>query len=128
MVWMKDANGKYIHANKSFEIFNEFLPDGVVGKTDAEIWPNKLAHELQEADRQAMECEYPVEITENINHPTQGSRWYHTIKVGVCDDKQNPLGTVGISCDVTKQHEQDEILREAIITLTESLAGNELVT
>lgn len=124
LIWMKDNEGKYVHANKAFEEFNAFIPDGIIGKTDVEIWPEELVSVLQIADKQAMECEYPLKITENIQHPTLGSRWYSTTKVGVCDSNKNVIGTVGISCDITKQHEQNEILEEAIETLTASLSGN----
>ena len=128
LIWMKDKEGKYLHANKAFETFNDFIPTGVIGKIDAEIWPNELVEDLLKADKQAMECEGPLEITENIDHPTLGNRWYHTIKVGVCDDNKNLVGTVGISYDVTKQHEQNEILKDAIKNLTSSLSKNKFVT
>lgn len=124
LIWMKDNTGKYLHANKAFEEFNSFAPDGIVGKTDAEIWPSELVDALQEADKQAMECEYPIKITENIQHPTLGSRWYSTTKVGVCDSDKNIIGTVGISCDISKQHEQEQILSGALESLTNSLREN----
>lgn len=126
-IWMKDNEGKYIHANKAFEEFNAFVSDGIIGKTDAEIWPDDLVGVVQEVDRQAMECEYPLHITENIQHPRLGSRWYSTTKVGVCDSEKNVIGTVGISCDITRQHEQNEILQDAIKNLTDSLSTNTMV-
>jgi PAS domain S-box-containing protein len=124
LIWMKDKEGKYIHANKAFEEFNAFVPGGITGKIDAEVWPTELVGALQEADKQAMECEYPIHVTENIQHPTLGSKWYSTTKVGVCDSKDQVIGTVGISCDITRKHERDQILAEAIDTLTASLNRN----
>jgi PAS domain S-box-containing protein len=124
LIWMKDVQGTYLHANKAFEEFNHFVPNGIIGKVDAEIWPEKLVDVLHIADKQAMECEYPIELIENIDHPTLGDRWYHTTKVGVCDANNNVIGTVGISCDITRKHERDKILVEAIEQLTSSLNGN----
>ena len=121
LIWMKDINGKYIHANKSYEEFCSFAGD-IIGKTDQELWANP--EKYTDADQRAMECGGPVQITEEVDHPILGSRWYHTTKVGVRDSNQQVIGTVGISCDITNKHERDEILAEAIETLTASLSGN----
>ena len=104
LIWMKDINGKYIHVNKSYEEFCSFAGD-IIGKTDYEIWNNPK--KFIEDDIHAMECKGPLQITEELNHPILGSRWYHTTKVGVCDSSKNIIGTVGISCDITNKHERD---------------------
>jgi len=121
LIWMKDVNGKYLHCNKSYEKFCSFA-GSIIGRVDQELWDNP--EQYIEADKQAMECEGPIEITEQVPHPIYGDRWYHTTKVGVCDSSNKVIGTVGISCDITKQVEQDKILAEAIDTLTASLNGN----
>jgi PAS domain-containing protein len=121
MIWMKDIQGKYIHANKAFREFCEFHGD-IIGKTDYDIWPDAEAYIT--ADHEAMECNYPIAITEQVAHPIYGDRWYSTTKVGVCDSKDQVIGTVGISCDITRKHERDQILAEAIDTLTASLNRN----
>ena len=124
LIWMKDAQGKYLFANKSFEEFNAFMDDTIIGKTDAEIWPAAQAKAVMDDDVRAMECNYPLEIQETILHPTLGSQWYCTTKIGVCDKSDKILGSVGVSYNITKQVEQDKILADAIDTLTASLNGN----
>ena len=125
LIWMKDTEGKYLHANKAYQVFCDFTGQDVVGKTDSELWDNP--EQYIEADREAMLCDYPIEVTEQVPHPTLGHRWYHTTKVGVCDCNNVVIGSVGISCDVTKHHEQNEILRDAIKGLTDTLSNNKLV-
>jgi PAS domain S-box-containing protein len=125
LIWMKDVDGKYLHCNKPYEDFCSFA-GSIIGKTDQEIWGDDTQQYI-DADRQAMECEYPITITEQVPHPILGNRWYHTTKVGFCDDSKNVIGSVGISCDITRKHEQDQILAEAIETLTASLNGNTYV-
>ena len=122
LVWMKDVDGKYLHANKAYKEFCAFVDWDIIGKTDKEIWPNSEVY--TEKDKEAMECEYPLEITEQVPHPSLGDRWYHTTKVGVCDRNDRVIGTVGISCDITRKHERDAILAEALDQLTSSLSGN----
>ena len=126
LIWMKDVDGKYLHANKAYQTFCDFTGQDVVGKTDKELWDNP--EQYIEADNQAMQCDYPVEVTEQVPHPTLGHRWYHTTKVGVCDCNNVVIGTVGISCDVTRRYEQNEILKKALMDLTSSLSNNQIVT
>lgn len=121
MIWMKDSKGTYIHANKAFKEFCEFAGD-IIGKTDVDIWPN--ANNYTDVDNQAMECDYPIVVSEEVDHPVFGKRWYNTTKVGVCDSTNTVIGTVGISYDITRRHERDQILTEAIETLTTSLNRN----
>jgi PAS domain S-box-containing protein len=121
LIWMKDTDGKYIHVNKSYKEFCEFT-ENIIGKTDYEVWTNP--DKYRQDDIKAMECEGPIEVTEEVDHPILGSRWYHTTKVGVCDANNNVIGTVGISCDITRKHERDAILAEAIEQLTGSLNRN----
>jgi len=124
LVWMKDADGRYLFVNKSFEEFNSFMEGSIIGKTDVDIWPKELAASVMQDDIAAMECDYPLALTENISHPTLGEQWYRTTKIGICDDSSKSLGSVGVSCNITKQVEQDKILVEAIETLTNSLNRN----
>jgi PAS domain S-box-containing protein len=124
LVWMKDKDGKYIHSNKSFNEFNLFVGDDIIGKTDYDIWPKTQADSFCKDDIASMECSYPIEINESFIHPTLGLRHYKTTKIGVCDEHNNVIGSVGISCDVTKQVDQDKILADAIQTLTDSLNNN----
>ena len=124
MIWLKDVDGRYLFTNKSFDEFNQFTNTDPIGKTDYEIWPKDQADSFNAEDISVRECEYLLEKTDAIIHPVYGPKHYHTIKVGVCDKTAKLVGTVGISCDVTKQVERDKILAEAIDTLTASLNGN----
>jgi PAS domain-containing protein len=124
LIWMKDAQGKYLFVNKSFEEFNSFVGGSIIGKTDDEIWPKEVAGAVKADDITAMECNYPLAFTEHIPHPILGGQWYRTTKIGICDKCSKLLGTVGVNCNITKQVEQDKILVEAIETLTSSLDRN----
>lgn len=124
MIWLKDVDGRYLFTNKSFDEFNQFTNTDPIGKTDYEIWPKDQADSFNAEDISVRECEYLLEKTDAIIHPVYGPKHYHTIKVGVCDKTAKLVGTVGISCDVTKQVERDKILAEAIDTLMASLNGN----
>ena len=124
MIWLKDREGRYLFTNKAFDEFNSFLSTDPMGKTDYDLWPPDQADRFTHEDLSVRECEYPLEKIDDILHPTLGTKHYRTIKVGVCDADKELVGTVGISCDVTKQYEQDQVLAEAIETLTASLNGN----
>lgn len=128
LIWLKDNEGRYLFTNRAFDEFNAFLGQDPIGKTDYELWPQEQADRFTSEDISVRECEYPLEKVDAILHPTFGPKHYRTIKVGVCcDDTKALVGTVGISCDVSKQFEQDQILAEAIETLTASLNGNTYV-
>lgn len=127
LIWMKDENGRYLFTNRAFNEFNAFLNQDLVGKTDYDLWPKDQADKFTDEDTLVNTCDYPLDKIDTILHPTLGQKYYHTIKIGVCDENKSFVGTVGVSCDVSKQHEQDKILAEAIETLTSTLDGNTYV-
>jgi PAS domain S-box-containing protein len=123
LIWLKDEQGKYLFTNRAFDEFNSFLETDVIGKTDYEIWPQDQADKFTKEDV-FVQGEYALEKVDAIIHPTLGSKHYRTMKIGICDKDQNLVGTVGVSCDVSRQYEQDQILAEALEALTASLDGN----
>jgi PAS domain-containing protein len=125
LIWLKDGEGRYLFTNKAFDEFNSFLGQDPIGKTDYDLWPTEQAEKFTAEDVSVRECEYPLEKVDAILHPTYGTKHYRTLKIGVCcGNNKELIGTVGVSCDVSKQFEQDQILADAIEQLTASLNGN----
>ena len=127
LIWMKDREGRYIQSNKAFNEFNSFLGTSIIGMTDHEIWPEDQAKMLRADDIVSMECNYPLEIHETLLHPTLGARHFKTIKVGACSEDGNIIGSVGVSCDITKHYEQSLVVEEHLKAITETLQNNTLV-
>jgi PAS domain S-box-containing protein len=125
LIWLKDNDGKYLFTNQAFNDFNTFLTlEPPIGKTDYDLWPKEQADSFTNEDNYVHECQSPLEKVDTVLHPTLGTKHYKTTKIGVCDELNNLVGTVGISCDVSKQYEQEQILAEAIQKLTNSLEEN----
>jgi PAS domain S-box-containing protein len=128
LIWLKDNTGKYLFTNKAFDKFNSFLTsESIIGKTDYEVWPKDQANSFSDEDTLVRSCDYQIEKLDPVLHPDLGLKYYKTIKLGVCDENKNSVGVVGISCDVSKQHEQDQILAKALETLTNTLNENTYV-
>ena len=59
--WLKDTDGKMLSVNKAYET-NFLIPNGFtkfdyMGKTDVEIWGEKIASEYKETDENALKCD-----------------------------------------------------------------------
>ncbi len=50
-VFYKDAQGRYLGCNPALVRFTGIRPEALIGKTAAEIWPERLAEEYENQDR-----------------------------------------------------------------------------
>jgi|GEM_PF-1936733 len=117
VVFMKDAEGKYIFTNKAFHeaIGREVLP----GQTDFDIFPEEFAKECRKKDSDILA---KGELL-SFEHIVNGRIFYET-KFPIRDHDGNPYALGGMSLDMTERMQMMNAIRESeemISTLADNL-------
>ena len=114
LIWLKDAEGKYIACNKRFEKFYGTTESQIKGKTDFDFVPEDLAKFFRENDQLAVEHGGPHTNEELVTYADDGHQeLLETTKVPVFNELGNMVGVLGIGHDITAE-------RNAQIELEES--------
>ncbi|MCA9268910.1 MAG: PAS domain-containing protein [Planctomycetales bacterium] len=101
VVYMKDAEGKYLLINRMYErLFHVDLVN-VVGKTDYDIFPAEFADAFREVDQRVLEGGEAVEIEETAPHE-DGPHEYISSKFPLRDDRGKVFAMAGISTDISE--------------------------
>ncbi|MEN6388013.1 MAG: PAS domain S-box protein [Candidatus Cryosericum sp.] len=134
-MWIKDAAGRYVAANKAFQFADPSFHNDVLGRTDFECFPAERAA-VHVADDQ-------IAIRDGIREGeftavgADGKfRYFMTKKVVLRTPDGEVAGTLGISRDITDRKRVEEALRESErrfktifdeapmgIALTDSISG-----
>jgi diguanylate cyclase (GGDEF)-like protein/PAS domain S-box-containing protein len=109
LIWLKDAQGRYISCNPEFERFFGATESAIVGKTDHDFVPAELADAFRAHDLKAMEAGQPSRNEEWITYATDGRQvLLETTKVPIQTNEGRLIGVLGIGHDITerKAHQQ----------------------
>jgi PAS domain S-box-containing protein len=117
VAFIKDATGRYVYVNETFErVFQKSLPQ-VWGKTDDDLWPPETARRLHHHDLLVLSEGRPMEFSLTIPRAEgEPSEWlmfsfrFHDAA------GRNYLGTVG--ADITGRREAEEGLRQQLSRIT----------
>lgn len=104
LVFVKDSDGRYQRINERFrEVFVDGATD-VVGKTDAELFPDDVAEQIRADDREVLDAGESIEREEEL--PTaEGDRTFLALKSPIYDDEENVTGICGVATDITERAE-----------------------
>ncbi len=113
LVWLKDADGRFLAVNRAFAIScGKTSPDELAGKTDLDIWPRELAEKYRADDAKVMADRTSIFVEEPIIDRGK-TTWFETFKNPVLDDNGKIIGTTGFSLDISERR-QARALQEAI--------------
>jgi len=120
LIYVKDANGRYLLTNHLFEQIFHLTMDQIVGHTDHEIFPRDIADAFRANDVTVLERNTGVEFEEYAPH-SDGLHTSISLKFPLYDLAGKPYATCGISIDITERkriehafHTHEQHLRLAL--------------
>ena len=115
VIFVKNRNGKYLQANRSFQRELGVSREEVIGRTNEEIWetkpiPNPCA---LEEDEEAFTKLVSIKLEHLILHGDGSLHTYLTTKTPLLDEKGYPYALVGESRDISPLKEMQKQLEKA---------------
>ena len=113
-VYLKDVNHRYLLNNIAHARSLGTFADGVVGKTDFDFFPLELAQGYHDDEERVLESGQPLVNHDELSISQDGNPiWATTTKVVLRNHRDEIVGIVGITRDVTERRRDEEDLREA---------------
>lgn len=114
-IFWKDKSGKYLGANKNLfkNTLNMGSLDELVGKYDKDLMDEELARATTDIDNDVMQGGVEKSIEEEGLDAQGRYAYYLTRKSPLYDKKNNLIGLLGVSLDITARKEMEENLRIA---------------
>ncbi|MCX6695529.1 MAG: PAS domain S-box protein [Candidatus Altiarchaeota archaeon] len=111
IAWLKDMKSRFIAVNKPFARACGYEdPEKLVGKTDLDVWPRKLARGYRADDGEVMRSGKRKIVDEPLADKHGRVSWIETIKTPIRDYKGIVVGTAGIARDITERKKVSEEL------------------
>jgi signal transduction histidine kinase/PAS domain-containing protein len=110
-IYAKDAEGRYLFANKAWE--DTFHGgQGSQGCTDYDVFPAEMAEAYRKNDLQVLRTNTTIDVEE-----WDGERAYRSIKFPLMDTRGQPYGVCGISSEITAPRRMEAERKRALAAL-----------
>ncbi len=119
MAWLKDLDSRYIAVNEQFSKISGKHIDGIIGKTDHDIWEKEFADKYREDDLEVIRSGKRRQMEEFQRDYNGREYWVETIKTPICNAQGGIIGTIGIAREITER-KKAEMERERLISELEA--------
>lgn len=107
-IYFKDVESRFIMVNKAFCEWTGLDPDGVVGKTDFDLFAQAHAQQAFDDEQRIIATSEPlVGVEEKETWPDGRITWVSTTKMPLKDEAGRIIGTFGVSRDITEHKEAE---------------------
>jgi PAS domain S-box-containing protein len=127
VIFAKDLDGKYLFINSLYEQLFHVSKNGIIGKTDRDLFPAEAATAFREADLKALQAGATIELEEKVPQD-DGLHYYLSTKFPLYDNSGKPYAVCGLATDITERKRAEEKLRlyhEQLLALTLELSRTE---
>ncbi|HEX6290184.1 MAG TPA: PAS domain-containing protein [Herpetosiphonaceae bacterium] len=121
-IYVKDVQGRYLLANRQFELWFGFDRNTIRGKTDFDLFPLEIAEDWRANDLRVLAERRSEEAEEDAPQP-DGLHSYLSLKFPLIDAFGEPYAVCGITSDITgrkRAEAEQQRLQEEIIQLQAS--------
>ncbi|MDP2811283.1 MAG: PAS domain S-box protein, partial [Rhodocyclaceae bacterium] len=119
IIWQKDRDSVYVACNSTYARSLGVAAEDLPGKTDHDFYPADLADKYQADDRRIIDG--GVIETFDEHWLAEGkTRYVHTTKVPLRDERGTIYGTLGIAEDITERKLAEEQLRKLSLAVEQS--------
>ncbi|MEW6234798.1 MAG: SpoIIE family protein phosphatase [Candidatus Omnitrophota bacterium] len=112
-IFCKDLEGRFTFVNHLFCELLEKPIDEIIGKTDYDFFPDKLAKKYRDDDRRVIEENRTFEDVEENKVSSHETKYVHVVKTPIHDANGNIIGIQGIFWDITQRKKAEEELKNA---------------
>jgi PAS domain S-box-containing protein len=98
-IYFKDREGRYVRASKSYQAVH---PEGMVGKTDFDLYPDDQAKKSAEEEKRVMETREPIFKEERLVAADGSEIHLLATKAPLLDKEGNVVGIVGVANKISK--------------------------
>jgi len=124
LIFYKNDEGMYLGCNKAFEKFIGKTEKEIVNKTDLDLFPRDVADFFREQDRLMLGLGQSRRNDEWVTYPDGQRVLLDTLKIPFVGLKNETLGLVGVSRDVThKKKMEEELMKIEKLQSVAVLAG-----
>lgn len=113
LLFYKDTDLRYTGCNQAFSNFLGIPIDFIIGKTDHELFEKKYADLFRANDMIVMQSLQTHSNYEWVSHADGRNLYQLSQKSPLIDTSGKLIGLVGISRDLSKEHELEEELKES---------------
>ncbi len=112
VAWMKNEELRYVYVNKPYEQLIRKRLAECLGRTDFDLWPPQVAHQLREADQAVLASGRVLEATEGFADPDGRFRHWLVYKFPFTNAAgQRFVG--GLAIDITDRRRVEKEARES---------------
>ncbi len=112
-VFIKDRTGHYVTINAAGARFLARSVDGVLGRTDAELYDESTARARAVAEQRLLQFGLVEAYEEELRLPGETpSRHFHTVRAPLRDEAGLIVGSFGISRDITARLQAEAQIRK----------------
>ncbi|MCK4965623.1 PAS domain S-box protein, partial [bacterium] len=113
-IYFKDKESRLVRISGSYSRWFNMRSEEIIGKTDADLFEKNLGEGWLKEENEIMKSGKPMINKEEMEETVDGKeRWVSTTKLPWFDESNNIIGTFGISRDIAKQKEAEEVIRES---------------
>ena len=123
-VLIKDLQGRRVFANRAYLRVRELDLEDVIGKVDADLFPDEIAEQYSADDQEVIATGKSMHSVEPTIDADGNVRWIERIKSRILDEADNTTGLQLIFWDVTERIEAQQQLhfeRHLLDTLLQNL-------
>ncbi len=114
VVYFKDAEGRNLIVNSSFEKLAGLSGEKIIGKKDDELLLPDLARYCRESDEKVVKHGKFLRFEEESAGQGGEKTYFETIKAPVFDQNGSMVGLVGVSRDITERKRAEEKIKASL--------------